>query len=176
MSLARMNELALPFASALAAIIDENRLDWGGDLALVSSTDAVHYGDEGWGDKSFAWYGADEKGYADALRHEARIMDDCFAGELAPDRIERFTRYTLDDHDHREYKWTWCGRYSVPFGLLVAWHLAKLRAAPPLWGKVLGYATSLGDQRIEVGDLDGMGLTAPATLHHWVGYAAVGYR
>lgn len=25
-------------------------------------------------------------------------------------------------------------------------------------------------------DLDGMGVTAPATLRHWVGYAAVGYR
>jgi AmmeMemoRadiSam system protein B len=176
MSFARMNELALPLASALAALIDEDGLDWGRDLALVSSTDAVHYGDEGWGDRNFARYGTDEKGYAEALKHEARIMADCFGGELAPDRIERFTRYTLADHDHREYKWTWCGRYSVPFGLLVAWHLARTRGAAPLSGTILGYATSLGDQRIKVDDLDGMGVTAPATLRHWVGYAAVGYR
>jgi hypothetical protein len=27
-----------------------------------------------------------------------------------------------------------------------------------------------------VDDLDGMGVSAPATLRHWVGYAAVGFR
>jgi AmmeMemoRadiSam system protein B len=176
MSFARLNDLASPLAEALASIVQEEQLEWGRDLALVSSTDAVHYGDQDWGDRNFAWFGADENGYTEALRHEGRIMSDCFAGELTPERIERFTRYTLADHDHREYKWTWCGRYSVPLGLLVAWHLARLLRAARLSGTVLGYATSLGDQRIRVDDLDGMGVTAPATLRHWVGYAAVGYR
>ena len=176
MSFARMGELAQPLARALARIADEDGLDWGGDIALLSSTDAVHYGDEGWDGRSFAYYGADAAGYAKALEHEHRILSDCFDGELSPERIERFTCYTVTEQDHREYKWTWCGRYSVPFGLLVAWHLARLRRAPPLYGTVLGYATSLGDQRIEVADLDGMDLTAPASLRHWVGYAAVGYR
>jgi AmmeMemoRadiSam system protein B len=176
MSFWRMNELALPLARALAAITSDERMEWGKDLALISSTDAVHYGDEGWGDRNFARYGADAEGYAKALLYEQQIMSDCFDGELKPERIERFTRYTLADHDHREYKWTWCGRYSVPFGLLVAWHLQQLQRAQPLLGTILGYATSLGDQRIEVADLDGMGVTAPATLHHWVGYAAVGFR
>jgi AmmeMemoRadiSam system protein B len=176
MSFTRANELASTLAAALAAIVREDGVEWGPDFALVSSTDAVHYGDEGWGERNFAWYGVDEKGYGRALQHEARIMSDCFAGELSPQRIERFARYTLADHDHREYKWTWCGRYSVPLGLLVAWHLAQQLPAEPLSGTVLGYATSLGDQRIRVDDLDGMGVTAPATLRHWVGYAAVGYR
>jgi len=45
-----------------------------------------------------------------------------------------------------------------------------------LEGTILGYTTSLDDQRIKVDDLDGMGVTAPATLRHWVGYAAVGFR
>jgi len=176
MSFWRMNELALPLAHAVAAIMRDERIDWGSDLALVSSTDAVHYGDEGWGDRNFAFYGSDERGYARAVQHEQRIMSDCFDGELHPERIERFTRYTLADHDHREYKWTWCGRYSVPFGLLTAWHLQQLLRARPLDGTILGYATSLEGQCIEVDDLDGMGVTAPATLRHWVGYAAVGFR
>jgi AmmeMemoRadiSam system protein B len=175
MSFARMSELAPQLARAIASIMDEERLKWGADIALISSTDAVHYGDEGWGGKDFAIYGADAEGYAKALAHEQQILRDCFAGELRPERIERFTRYTLADHDHREYKWTWCGRYSVPFGLLTAWHLQRLRRAQPLAGRVLGYTTSLGDQRITVDDLDGMAVTAPATLRHWVGYAAVGF-
>jgi AmmeMemoRadiSam system protein B len=176
MSFARMNELALQLAEALRAIIDEDRLDWGRDIALLSSTDAVHYGDEGWGGRNFALYGADAEGHAQALAHERRIMSDCLEGELRPDRIERFTRYTLADHDHREYKWPWCGRYSVPFGLLTAWHLQQRCAAPLFSGTILGYATSLDDQRITVDDLDGMGVTAPASFRHWVGYASVGYR
>ena len=176
MSYARMTELALPLAHAIAAIMNDERLEWGTDIALLSSTDAVHYGDEGWGGKDFAFYGADAEGYEKALLHERRIVRDCFEGELQPERIERFTRYTLDDHDHREYKWTWCGRYSVPFGLLVAWHLQQLRRARPLTGTILGYATSVDNARVKVDDLEGMGVTAPATLHHWVGYASVGYR
>jgi MEMO1 family protein len=176
MSYARMTELALPLAQAIAAIMNDERLEWGTDIALLSSTDAVHYGDEGWGGKDFAFYGADAEGYEKALLHERRIMRDCFDGEVQLDKIERFTRYTLDDHDHREYKWTWCGRYSVPFGLLVAWHLQQLRRARPLTGTILGYATSVDNARVKVDDLEGMGVTAPATLHHWVGYASVGYR
>jgi AmmeMemoRadiSam system protein B len=176
MSYVRMNELALPLAHAIAAIMHDPRLEWGKDIALLASTDAVHYGDEGWGGRNFALYGTDAGGYAQALLHEQRIMSDCFDGELQPDRIERFTRYTLDDHDHREYKWTWCGRYSVPFGLLVAWHLQQLRRARPLTGTILGYATSVDHAHVKVDDLEGMGVTAPATLRHWVGYASVGYR
>jgi len=64
----------------------------------------------------------------------------------------------------------------VPFGLLAAWHLRELRGEHPLTGTLLDYTTSLGDQRIDVDDLDGMGVTAPATLRHWVGYVALGYR
>jgi MEMO1 family protein len=176
LSFARMSELAVPLAAAIAAIINDGRREWGKDIALLASTDAVHYGDEGWNGRNFAFYGADAEGYAKALRHEQRIMSDCFDGELHPDRIERFTRYTLDDHDHREYKWTWCGRYSVPFGLLVAWHLQQLRRAKPLTGTILGYATSVDHPPLEVDDLEGMGVTAPATLRHWVGYASVGFR
>lgn len=176
MSFPRMNALARELAHVLAVALDERQWRWGDDVALIASTDAVHYGDEGWGGRNFATFGADAEGYRKAIAHEHRIMSECLEGDLSPARIERFTRYTVSDHDHREYKWTWCGRYSVPFGLLTAWHLQQLRGERPLAGTILGYATSLDDQRIVVDDLDGMGVTAPATLRHWVGYAAVGFR
>src|SRR4030095_15673739 len=174
MAYQRMNELALPLARAIATLMGEDRLEWGKDIALLSSTDAVHYGDEGWGGRDFALYGADAAGYAKALEHERRIMADCFDGELHDDKVERFTHYTLDDRDHREYKWTACGRSSLPFGLLVAWRLQQLTQARVLTGTTLGYATSLDHAQLEVDDLEGMGVTAPATLPHWVGYPAVG--
>ena len=176
MSFARMDALARKLAQALDEVLRDDGLAWGRDVALLASTDAVHYGDEGWNGRDFAFFGADAAGYAKAIAHEHAILRDCFEGELRPERVERFTRYMLADDDHREYKWTWCGRYSVPFALLTAWHLQRLRAEAPLLGSVLGYATSLDDQRIDVSALEGMGVTAPATLGHWVGYVAVGFR
>src|SRR5204862_4782141 len=106
-------------------------------FAIVVSTDAVHYGDEGWGGKNFAQYGTDEQGYRQAVQHDRKIMSECFADELLPRKAELFSRYTVREDDWREYKWTWCGRYSVPFGMLVGWNLQQALGARPLEGKVL---------------------------------------
>jgi hypothetical protein len=87
--------------------------------------------------------GSGRDGYACALAREQQILRDCFDGDLRPERIERFVRYTISDHDHREYQWMWCERYCVPFGLLAAWHLQQRMREPPLSGTVLGYTTSI---------------------------------
>ena len=171
----RMRAIAEPLGRALAAAIRANGWTWGRDFAIVTSTDAVHYGDEGWGGRNFARYGTDEAGYRKAVQHDRTIMAECFAGEPLPAKSALFAAYTVREDDWREYKWTWCGRYSVPFGMLVSWSLQQALGAPPLEGKVLGYSTSVEAPRIAVEDLDGMGVTAEAHARHWVGYASVGY-
>jgi AmmeMemoRadiSam system protein B len=172
---ARMREIAPSLAEAIARSAHRRGWSWGRDFAIVISTDAVHYGDEDWGGRNFAKYGADQRGYEQAVAHDRGIMKDAFADELTSAKSELFSRATVREDDWREYKWTWCGRYSVPFGMLVAWNLQQVLGAPPLVGKTLGYATSLDTPRVKVDDLDGMGVTAPANLRHWVGYASVGY-
>jgi AmmeMemoRadiSam system protein B len=172
---ARMREIAAPLAQAIATAAKARGWSWGRDFAIVISTDAVHYGDEGWGGRDFARYGADRKGHEAAVAHDLGIMRETLEGELRPAKAGLFTRHTVREDDYREYQWTWCGRYSVPFGLLTAWELQQALGAPPLVGQSLGYATSIDAPRIEVADLEGMGVTAPASLRHWVGYAAVGY-
>jgi len=171
----RMNEVAARLAESIGAAVRGRGWRWGTDYAIVISTDAVHYGDEEWGGRNFAEFGTDEHGYRRAIEFEQSIIDDCLTGELEPKRVEAFTRRTVREDDFREYKWTWCGRYSVPCGLLAAWHLARLLDEPPLVGRRIDYATSIdGRQHIPVDDL-GMGLTAPAHLRHWVGYVGVGF-
>lgn len=170
----RMGDIALELARAIAKSMGQ-QWQWGRDLAIVISTDAVHYGDEGWGGRNFALYGADERGYWRAMAHDRSIMKECFEGEPVPAKSLLFSRHTVRADDYREYKWTWCGRYSVPFGMLTAWHLQQTLGVPPLEGKVLAYATSIDTPHIPVDDLEGMGVTAPATVRHWVGYASVGY-
>ncbi len=170
----KMQQAATALASAINTEAGKRNLNWGKDFALVISTDAVHYGDEDWGGKNYAPFGADTLGYWLAVDHEKEIMRNCFTGQLTPEKARKFSEYTVDSKDYREYKWTWCGRYAVPFGMLTAWNLAGLQHTT-LGGCIYGYATSIDHPHLPVSDLH-MGITAPAKLRHWVGYGAAGYR
>lgn len=174
MSFAQMKILALPLAQAIHKVIEKRKWQWGEDYAIAISTDAVHYGDEEWGGKDFAFFGTDSSGYQLAIQHEYEIINNCLVGDIRPEKIEKFTRYTVQEKDFREYKWTWCGRYSVPFGLLTAYYLQS-EENTKLQGYFLGYGNSLDHPGIHVSDLR-MGTTAIANRNHWVGYVAVGYR
>jgi len=175
MSFEKMNQIAEPFAKILKDIMDTQNLEWGKDIAIVISTDAVHYGDEDWGGKNYAPYGTDSIGLINARNHEMEIINTCLVDEINPEKIKQFINYTVQETDYKEYKWTWCGRYSVPFGLLTAYNLDKQVNGSGLAGTFIGYSNSIDHPSLRVDDL-GLGITAPATSHHWVGYAAVGYK
>ena len=170
-----MAEIAEPLAWAIAKTMKERRLEWGKDVALLITTDAVHYGDEDWGGKNMALFGADSAGYIKAVSKEHMILDSCLTGSLNTERIKKFAATTVKPDDYREYQWTWCGRYSVPFGLIVALDLRKELDSKPLSGKLIGYSTSIDHLPLKVDDL-WMGRTAKATIRHWVGYASVGFE
>ncbi len=173
MSFERMNEIAPHLAAAIEKVMKEHHLKWGKDIAIIISTDAVHYGDQDWGGKNFAYYGADSSGYKKAVEQEHEIIS-TITGTITLEKIKQFSHYTVQDTNYMEYKWTWCGRYSVPMGLLTAYYLAK-NLNQSLDGILLEYATSIDHPTLEVSDI-GMGTTAPANIHHWVGYAAIGYK
>jgi hypothetical protein len=93
-------------------------------------------------------------------------------GEVKPENIRLFNKYTLNPDNFREYIWTWCGRYSVPVALYTTYYL---NGSKSINGEVIGYSTSITGTHIPVDDIR-MGRTAIATDCHWVGYAAIGYR
>ena len=171
----RIKEVSKELATSMASIAKGKRWKWGSDFTILISNDAVHYGDEDWGGKSYAKYGADSAGYEMALKHEQEIITTCLEGELVPEKIKAFTTYTLSDEDYKIYKWTWCGRYAVPVGLLTAFYLNEDLGGNELKGTLLEYSTSIKYPSIPVNDLQ-MGTTAPAHIHHWVGYAAIAYE
>jgi len=175
MSFKTMDGIAFTFAKAIRQVMENGDLSLKKDLAIVISSDAVHYGDEDWGGQNYAPYGCDSTGYKKALSHEYEIIGNCLTGIITKDKIRRFTEYTIQDTNFRTYKWTWCGRYSIPLGLLTGYYMQQNLRQGSLKGTFLGYSTSIGQPPIPVDDLK-MGTTAIATLHHWVGYAAIGYR
>jgi AmmeMemoRadiSam system protein B len=170
----KMNEISRPLAEAIKNVTCKYNLQWGNDFAIVISTDAVHYGDEDWGGKNFALYGTNSAGYKLAVNHEYEIMNNCLTGFILQDKIKKFVDYTVKESDYKDYKWTWCGRYSVPFGLLTTFYLQKLYGED-LNGVLIKYATSIDHPHVPVNNIE-MGVTAPANMHHWVGYSAIGYK
>ncbi len=175
MSFDKMDELGGSLALALAKLMQELNLGWNKDIAIVISNDAVHYGDEDWGGQNYAPFGCDSAGYKKVLAREYEIINDCLLGQITKSKLRQFNQYTVQDTNFRAYKWTWCGRYSVPFGLLTAFYLEQNLRTNPMKGVLLGYANSIMQPAIPVEDLE-MGKTAIANMHHWVGYAAIGYK
>ena len=162
------------FSEALHNIAEREDLQWGKDFTIVISSDAVHYGDKDWDGKNFAKYGADTSGYEKALQYERSLIDSTLTGAMTTKKIRDFYYSTVKKGNYKEYKWTWCGRFSIPFGLLTSINLSEQKG-DTLSGVLIDYSTSIADKAIPVDDIQ-MGHTAPANIRHWVGYASVGYE
>lgn len=170
-----MEKYSTELAQAIDQAMKKNKLKWGKDIALVISNDAVHYGDEEWGGKNYATYGCDKGGYEKAVNHENEIISSSLLPRIDSASIHKFFNFTVQPGNWRDYQWPWCGRYSVPFGLLTGMYLSQVSRERIPEGIKMGYSTSIAHKPLTVEDLK-MGKTAIATLHHWVGYAAIGYK
>lgn len=170
-----MERLAAEVSGALVAIMKERGWRLGRDVALVASADAVHYGDAGWGGATYADFGTGVDGYAKAVDRDRRLAGS-LAGTLRRGPLRKFLYTCVDRDDVTKYKVTWCGRFSVPFGLDVASRTSEELDGRALVGTLLGYGTSVAEVSLDLASIPGLGTTAPNNLHHWVGYASIGYR
>jgi len=173
----RLRETADALAAALAGICRKEGWEPGRDIGVLISADAVHYGCEGWGPRGGHHpYGCDENGHTAAVVRDVTLAEATLGGPVTGDGLSRFADLVWDpDHPEYPYKITWCGLYSIPFGLSVAERLQVHLGRPGLVGSLLRYGDSVGDGRLELPETD-LGVTAPNTLEHWVGYPALGYR
>lgn len=174
----RLAALAERLAGILDGICRERGWNAGRDLALAISADAVHYGCEGWGDRGYAPFGCDEAGHAAGRAQDVALAEDILAGPLDRDTVAGFIGGVWNPEDPEypafPYRITWCGLYSIPFGLTVAQRLWDGSGEPPLTGQLLRYGDSVSDGRLAVAGV-ALGVTAPNTLAHWVGYPALVY-
>lgn len=169
-----MQKFSDNLARTLSEIMKKKDLQYGKDLAIVISNDAIHYGSEDWGGSNLAPFGTDSIGNEKAHQKDGKIIKETLKGEMTTNKIEKFNRYTVQPDNYKKYQWTWCGRYSVPFGLLFANKLNQILNKENLNGEVIGYRSSLKNKHLKVNDL-GMGTTAPSKPTHWVAYVGMAY-
>lgn len=170
-----LDRISTELARAVHKVMLEHNLAYGKDLAIVISNDAVHYGDTDWGGKNMAPYGVDSPGTLKARTHDKMLIEKYLSGTLDMHKIQSFLFDTTYEDNYQEYKWVWCGRYSVPFGLATANKLNLLINKLPLSGTELAYSSSIDHKLIAVEDIR-MGTTAIATQNHWVAYTSIKYE
>jgi AmmeMemoRadiSam system protein B len=152
-----MERLAGDLSRALGDVIKAENWRLGEDIALICSADAVHYGDSGWRGSDFAPFGTDVPGYQMAVNRDIGLAEDHLCGPINGDKLRGFLHRCVDVEDVKQYEITWCGRFSVPFGLNVASRLTESLEGRMLDGTLLDYGSSVSEAS-------------------WVGYAAIGYR
>lgn len=165
----RLEQLAAQLGRALAASMTRRGWTLGRDVAIVISADAVHYG----ADFKYTPYG--EGGidaYAKAVEQDLALLRGPLAGPVSAEKARQFYATCVNPDRPDEYRLTWCGRFSIPVGLLLLAETAKaLGLATPV-GIPIAYGTSVNGPELPVREV-GLGATAPANLHHFVGLPGV---
>jgi AmmeMemoRadiSam system protein B len=116
-----MERISGELALVTASYMKENNLKMGQDIFFLISADANHYGI----DFDNIPYGEDEKAHRLGTERDQKIADTFLSGEMAAGKIKGLTG-ELWGKTYNDYKDTvWCGKYSIPFGMLTVIHLQE---------------------------------------------------
>ena len=170
-SFPRFRQLAGRLGVALAASLRKRGWSLGRDVAIVISSDGIHYG----ADFAYTPYGqGGVDAYVKATARDRALLTGPLAGPVSPAKAEAFFDTVVDPQHPDTYRMPWCGRFSIPFGLLLLDATARDLGQPAPIGIPVAFGTSLGFPELPVKPL-GMGATAPANLYHFVSYPGVAF-
>ena len=158
----RMDTISESLAEIIADYAKKEHLTPGKDIVFLMSSDANHYGK----DFDNAPFGEDETAHRKATEQDVRIAQSCIANDVGSQKILDLTGELKDV--------VWCGRYSVPFGLLTTQKAVNRLTGRGLKGIVVRYSDSYTGGVLPLYQL-GMGTTAPFSLKHWVGYLSAAF-
>ncbi len=170
-----VQRLGSELSDAVAAVVKAHGWKLGRDVAVLCSGDGQHYGDYGWSYYDYHPYGCDAEGYRKAMDLDQRLLTAYLTGELQSDRLKNLFGELVDQSDIGKYRITWCCRFALPFGLNFAAALAHAAEGRTLSGVVLKTGSSLSMPWLSLERFK-LGLTGDANLHHFVTYAALGYK
>jgi AmmeMemoRadiSam system protein B len=171
MPLDRMEELSEEVGTIVAQYIKEKKYVFGKDIVILISSDANHYGT----DFTNLAFGEGVSAHNRAIEHDRAIASNDLAGPLDSRKVETLAHDLWGSTYADQGKVVWCGKYSIPFGLLTLQKVAKKVLNREVTGTVLRYSDTYTEGVIPLKDT-GMGTTAPFSLRHWCGFVSVGYK
>lgn len=165
----RLEALADHLAAALQAEMAARHWRLGRDVAIAISADGIHYGPDF---KQTVFGEGGLAAYQQAVAKDHALLAGPLRGALTVANIRALFETFVDPDHPDDYRWTWCGRFSVPLGLLTLERLA--RGAGGATGHPVAYGTSVGWPELGLRDI-GMAPTSPSNLYHFVGYPGVAF-
>jgi len=103
-------------------------------------------------------FGMDDAAHAKGTAQDQRVASEFLSGQIDTTKIRMLTSALKDI--------VWCGRYSIPFGMLTANKVAALTTHSVLRGNILRYSDTYSEGTVPV-TKTGMGTTAIFSLEHW---------
>lgn len=170
MPLEKMKEIAEALAGVISAYIKERNLVPGKDIFFLISADGNHYGKDfnnlAFGEGQEAW----EKG----LAFDRQLIDNFLTGPVTDQKIAGLTG-ELWGQTYLDYKNSyWCGKYSIPFGLLTTSRIMLKTTGKNITGRLFRYSDTYSEGVLPLKKI-GLGTTAPFSLRHWVSFCSIGY-
>lgn len=163
-----MDNISSELSGIIADYIKKNSLTVGKDIAFLISSDATHYGE----DFNFTPYGEDENAHSMATERDIYTANTYLNKTLDVPAVNALNNELTSRQDPKFSAPTWCGRFSVPFGLLTTVKtLEKLGLKAS--GKVLRYSDTWTEGVMPVKRTN-LGITAPFSLKHWCGHLSAG--
>jgi AmmeMemoRadiSam system protein B len=158
----KMDDISDKLSIVISEYIKANHLVLGKDIAFLISSDANHYGP----DFNNSPFGLDSTAHREATNLDKRIANSDLAGRVDSQKVEDFTEEMK--------KVVWCGKFSIPFGLLTVEKVVHNVNSGSLVGKIIAYSDSFSEGVIPIKNTR-MGTTAPFSLKHWVGWLSAAY-
>jgi AmmeMemoRadiSam system protein B len=162
MSFSRADEVSSALADVISGYMKENNLLLGDDIFFLMSADANHYGK----DFNNIPFGEDSTAHRIGTNNDLRIIYGGLTAVVSEEKIDSFMQEMKNV--------VWCGKYSIPMGLLTTKKVVKLTGDTKIWGELLRYSDTYTEGVLPIHDL-GMGITAPFSFKHWVGFCSIGY-
>jgi AmmeMemoRadiSam system protein B len=170
MPFARMEAVSAKLAEVIAGYMNEKHLAAGKDIFFLISSDGNHYGK----DFDNLPYGEGEKAWVKALEFDQRLIRAYLTGVMDSRKIEGLTK-ELWGATYLDYRNTyWCGKYSIPFGLLTTEKVMDLALNKKVKGTLFRFSDTYSEGVLPL-KKTGMGTTAPFSLRHWVSFFSIGY-
>ncbi|MGD1006211.1 MAG: AmmeMemoRadiSam system protein B [Ignavibacteriaceae bacterium] len=166
----RMDQVSDELTKIISGYISQNKLKPGEDIFFLISSDANHYGK----DFDNIPYGEDESAHSNGTKNDKRIAKNAFNGILTKNKIETLTKELWGRPMDKPPSPVWCGKFSIPFGLLTISKVIKSVSSKELNGNIYKYSDSWTEGVIPIKHTN-LGLTAPFSLKHWVGWLSAGF-